>query len=44
MQGVEEFLDWMNNQDDVVQTVVVLAAFAALIVFATTVSRWLGGK
>lgn len=44
MKGVQEFLEWMNNQDNVVQTVVVLVSFALLILFARTASRWLGGK
>ena len=44
MKGIQEFLQWMNDQNDVVQTVIALAAFALLIAFARTTSRWLGGK
>lgn len=44
MKGVQEFLAWLNDQNDVVQTVTVVVAFALLIVCASTLSRWLGGK
>lgn len=44
MKGVQEFLVWFEGQNDTVKTITVVVAFALLIVFASVVSRWLGGK
>lgn len=44
MKGVQEFIAWLSEQNDVVQVVVVGGGFLLLIVFARAASRWLVGK
>jgi hypothetical protein len=44
MQGVLEFLQWFEVQNQILQWVVIVIAFAFLILVARTSSRWLGGK